>query len=134
MRLEKVQIKAVGMISGLTAGASYEEKCQEVGLETLEVRRMKQDLIQTYKIMNGQDRVDRTKVFTHIQDRGLRTRAAANPLNMVVPRARLDLRKHSFVRAPDIWNRLPDRAKNARSVIEFKNAITYTQDERLGDA
>jgi hypothetical protein len=41
--LEKVQKKAVGMVSGLK-GKSYEERCAELGLETLETRRIKQDM------------------------------------------------------------------------------------------
>ena len=47
--IEKVQIRAVNMISGLT-GRTYEEKCKELGLDTLEERRLKQDMLQTYKI------------------------------------------------------------------------------------
>ena len=129
-------MKAVGMISGLTAGASYEDKCQEIGLETLEVRRKKQDLIQTYKILNGLDKIDATKVFTKTQNRGQRvTRAAADPTNMLVPRARLDLRKYSFfVRTPDMWNSLPDKAKSAKSITAFKTFISYAQDARSEDA
>ena len=42
------------MISGLT-GVTYEEKCIELGLERLEDRRRKQDLLQTYKIFSGKD-------------------------------------------------------------------------------
>ena len=44
------------MISGLT-GSTYEEKCKELGLDTLEERRRQQDLMQTYKIFGGKDRV-----------------------------------------------------------------------------
>ena len=51
MTIERVQMKAVGMISGLT-GKSYKEKCAEIGLETLEDRRIRQDLVQTFKILN----------------------------------------------------------------------------------
>ena len=45
------------MISGLN-GSSYEEKLQELGLETLEERRKRLDLIQTFKIVKGFDKVD----------------------------------------------------------------------------
>ena len=55
--IENVQKKAVKMISGL-AGNTYEEKCKELGLESLEARRNKQDLLQTYKIFNGKDSID----------------------------------------------------------------------------
>ena len=54
--IEKVQRRAVKMISGLT-GSTYEEKCKELGLDTLEERRRQQDLMQTYKIFGGKDRV-----------------------------------------------------------------------------
>ncbi len=48
--LEKVQHRLVNSISGL-AGQTYEEKLREAGLESLEVRRNKLDLIQTFKIV-----------------------------------------------------------------------------------
>ena len=41
--LEKVQKRAVGMISGLR-GENYEDKCNELKLDTLQLRRDKQDL------------------------------------------------------------------------------------------
>ena len=50
--LEKVQKKAVGMISGLK-GENYIEKCKELKLDTLRLRRDKQDLQEMFKIMNG---------------------------------------------------------------------------------
>ena len=34
------------MISGLS-GTTYEEKCKELGLDTLEDRRLQQDMLQT---------------------------------------------------------------------------------------
>jgi len=40
--LEKVQKKAVKMVAGLK-GTTYEEKCAELGLQTLEERRNRQD-------------------------------------------------------------------------------------------
>ena len=42
------------MISGLK-GTTYEDKCREVKLDSLEVRRDKQDLIQAYKAIHGGD-------------------------------------------------------------------------------
>ena len=54
--IENVQKSTVNMISGLT-GTTYEEKCQELGLESLEERRRKQDLLQAYKILSGKDNI-----------------------------------------------------------------------------
>jgi hypothetical protein len=50
--LEKMQMKAVGMISGLK-GKSYEERCTELGLETLETRRIKQNMTLVYKLYSN---------------------------------------------------------------------------------
>jgi hypothetical protein len=55
--LEKIQRRAVTMVSGLK-GESYEEKLLELGLPTLEERRRQADMIQTFKIVRGIDRVD----------------------------------------------------------------------------
>ena len=48
-RLEKVQEKAVRMVAGLK-GKEYAERCLELGLETLEQRRQKQDMALVYKM------------------------------------------------------------------------------------
>ena len=42
------------MISGLK-GTKYEEKCQEIGLETLKQRRDEQDLLQTFRILKNKE-------------------------------------------------------------------------------
>jgi ribonuclease P/MRP protein subunit RPP40 len=49
---EKVQKRAVGMVSGLK-GRTYEEKIEELGLTTLEERRHQADMAQVYKIVTG---------------------------------------------------------------------------------
>ncbi len=54
--LEKVQKRAVKMISGLE-GQTYEERLKEVGFLSLEERRHQADMVQTYKIVTGKDMV-----------------------------------------------------------------------------
>ena len=66
--LEKVQMKAVGMISGL-AGRTYEDRCKELGLETLEVRRVKQDMLQTHKLLRSASGQSTTTYWLRITDR-----------------------------------------------------------------
>jgi hypothetical protein len=53
--LEKVQEKAVRMVAGLTA-RTYEERCQELKMDTLELRRAKQDMLEVYKMKKGADK------------------------------------------------------------------------------
>ena len=47
-------------------GRTYEDKCKELGLDTLECRRNKQDLLQAYKIFKGKDKVDPDQLFTAV--------------------------------------------------------------------
>jgi hypothetical protein len=86
--LEKVQKKAVGMVSGLK-GKSYEERCAELGLETLETRRIKQDMSLVHKLIsNGGGE----ELFTAAGGLvGVRTRRAAAPNGLAAQFARTDI-------------------------------------------
>jgi hypothetical protein len=55
--MEKVQEKALKMTSGLK-GESYEERCKEAGLETIDERRKVQDMNQVFKIVKGLYKLD----------------------------------------------------------------------------
>ena len=61
--LEKVQRRAVRMISGL-ASNDYMDRLAELGLETLEERRHRIDMAQVYKIVTGKDKVKSDTWFT----------------------------------------------------------------------
>ena len=60
--LEKVQRRAITMISGLRNG-TYEEKLLELGITTLEERRHQSDMLQTFKILHGYDKVETEALF-----------------------------------------------------------------------
>jgi hypothetical protein len=60
--LEAVQIKAVKWVTGLE-GDTYEDRCKELGLQTLEARRWEQDMTQTYKILHGVGSIDESSFF-----------------------------------------------------------------------
>ena len=123
--LEKVQKRAVNLVAGLQ-GNTYEEKCVELGLETLEKRRTKQDLLQTYKILHGVDKVDPRSLFTLTGPViGRTTRFTADPMNIVEERSRLDIRKNSFaVRVTSEWNKLDPEAKKSRTAPALKRLLT----------
>ena len=44
------------MVPGL-AGHDYEDRLKELGLDTLEERRLQIDMTQVYKVLNGEDKV-----------------------------------------------------------------------------
>ncbi len=73
--LEKVQEKAVKMVAGLK-GSDYEERCAELGLETLEERRQSQDMALVHKMMNNGQGTSMFE-FARNDDNGVRTRRAA---------------------------------------------------------
>ncbi len=81
-RLEKVQRRAISMISGLRS-QQYEEKLRELGLCSLEERRHQLDMTQTFKILKGVDNVKKSTWFTPASEGQVRvTRMAADPLNV----------------------------------------------------
>ena len=54
--LEKVQMRAVKMVSDI-GGGSYTDRLAKLNLTTLEERRWRGDMIQTWRIMTGKDMV-----------------------------------------------------------------------------
>ena len=109
------------MVSGLRA-ASYEEKLAELGLTTLEERRVHLDMLQTYKILNGKDQVTKDTWFRMARDGQRATRQTADPLNIRPGVARLEVRRNFFSqRVAEQWNKIPTGVKSAVSVVAFKN-------------
>ena len=66
--LEKVQMKAVKMISGMVSH-DYKDRLAELGMETLEERRHRMDMAQVYKIVTGKDKVKSDTWFTMARER-----------------------------------------------------------------
>ena len=119
--LERVQKRAVGMVSGLIS-ASYEDKIKELGLQTLAQRRERIDMIQTFKILNRVDDVDYQTWFEHVNvNRATRTRLTACPMNLVINRTNRDIRKSFFSqRVINTWNKLPIDVKSSPNLTIFK--------------
>ena len=131
--LENVQIRAVNLVSGLS-GKTYQEKLSELNLQSLHERRIRFDMIQTFKILKSINNVDYRTWFETMGDTVRReTRQASHPLNLVHKNVRTDVRKHFFsVRVQSRWNNLPDAVKNSVTVNGFKNA--YDELCRQGSA
>ena len=69
--LEKVQRRATKLSPDLK-DLPYEERCRLLGLTTLEKRRQRGDLIETYKILNGMENIDYDMFFA-LRDSNTRT-------------------------------------------------------------
>jgi len=119
--LEKIQRRAVGMVSGLRAD-TYEERLRELGLTTLEERRHQADIIQTFKILHKKDSVRGETWFTMASEANRATRRTADPLNLMQQPARLDIRRNFYSsRVVERWNEVPASLKQDKSVNAFKN-------------
>ena len=122
--LEKVQQRAVKMISGLR-GRTYEERLEELGMPSLELRRVHYDLVQVYKIIRGKDKVDPSTWFELVGSEPARiTRHTQDPDNIVRQAPRLDLRKYFFSnRIIERWNNLPSDIRTTVKRETFKQKL-----------
>ena len=124
--LEQVQKKAVGMISGLS-GNTYEEKLRELKLPSLILRRMRADMIQTFKIIKGMDKVDKHHWFKAPQPGRRTTRNIPNidgENSLQVLFHHTEIGKNFFsTRATKDWNNLPVNVKSTDKISVFKKLL-----------
>jgi ribonucleases P/MRP protein subunit RPP40 len=115
--LERVQKRATKMIS-CVRDKRYEDRLAELKLTTLEERRIRGDMIMTYKMLYGLERVDINKlglIYNNSSRRG-------NSKKLLKKGCRLDIRKHSFsMRIIDKWNSLSEEVVTSTTLNSFKN-------------
>ena len=118
--LEKVQRKATRLVSGL-ADRSYDDRLRFLGLQTLETRRHRQDLIIVYKLMHGYFDFDWRRLFE--LDVSCRTRGHPLKLRRITTPSRDYARYFFNYRIIDSWNRLPSPVVTAQSLRRFKSLL-----------
>ena len=116
-QIEKVQKRAIKQICKLKNN-SYSEKLQELKLPSLEYRRTRNDLIQTYKIINSKESLNTADFFTI----GRFSRNDNRRLN--VQRSNTNVRQHFFGnRVVKLWNKLSRDTKYASDINIFKASV-----------
>ena len=119
-KIEDIQRKFTKYLPGLY-NLSYRDRLDILGLETLEERRIKTDLILLFKIVHGLVHCNQEEfiTFSSAPTRG-------HPLKLMVQHSRLEVRKNYFVnRTIPIWNSLP--SKESYLVIPFINLKIHYQ-------
>ena len=117
-RLEKVQARATKLVPSIRH-KGYQRRLADLGLFTLEQRRLRGLLIETFKILRGFSGLDPASVF---ELSGNRTQN--HGFKVVPPRFNTVLcRDFSMVRVCNLWNSLPEAVVNAPSVNEFKRRL-----------
>ena len=89
-------------------------------MDTLEFRRMRGDLIETYKIIKGLDTSEAGNMFPMLGE----SRTRGHSLRIRGRLFRTEMRKNFFSqRVVNLWNSLPQRAVEANSLNTFKREL-----------
>ena len=88
-------------------------------------------MIQVWKILHGQDHVDKNKWFRSAYLSGeneRQTRISSDPLNLKIPFVHTETQRNFFsARVINMWNDIPYEIKSAGNLNIFKNKFDNWQ-------
>ena len=119
--IERVQKSFIGRIPGLQEGLSYAQKLKMFDLDSLELRRIHNDLTEVYKIFHGLSPLKKEEFFS-LTNHQHSTRGHVLKIKLEI--FTHNERKYFFTnRVIPVWNSLSDYEVLAPSVEAFKNRL-----------
>jgi hypothetical protein len=117
--LEKVQRRATKLIPSLK-NLPYEERLRNLGMYSLVCRRQRGDLIETFKLLTGVEKVPHEKFFQPAVVSSTR----GHSQKLYRSQSKLMVRYNFFSqRVVSQWNQLPSQVVGAKSVSQFKDNL-----------
>jgi hypothetical protein len=121
-RLESVQRAFTKRLPNMKL-LTYEERLTALCLESLELRRLKADLIMAFKILKGFTNIvsgDFFKLSSGI--------TRGHSMKLYYPDSRINVRQHFFsIRVIQFWNKLPQEVVSVGSVNAFISRLNSLQ-------
>ena len=115
-------------------GVPYEERLRRLNLPSLEDRRWRGDMIETFKILKGFDEVDASKFFTLREEVVEREATRGHNLRIFKHRRNTALSRKFFShRVVDRWNRLPSQVIEATTINCFKGRYDKFLERERGE-
>ena len=122
LKLKKFKEEPLKYWKTLIKNLTYSQRLSELNLPSLKFRRIRGDLIQAFKIINGIDNIDKDLFFTFNTE--CRTRNSENKLFKHFTKSRI---RSSFFseRVVNYWNSLSNAARSAKDLLTFKKTNWY---------
>src|SRR6218665_3899165 len=112
--LEKVQRRATRMIRGYRT-LTYEERLERCGLTTLDKRRRRVDLIETYKLMTNKEAIPFSRFFQLANRSGLRGHRYK-----IFKKSKVAIKQRFFRVVEEDWNELGDGTVSMGTIRDLK--------------